>query len=178
MVDLDGTLIDTTEANYQAYKAALTEYGYELSRDYYIQNCFGHSYKDFLPAILGADSSLLERVHEKKNILYKNCFCYAEVNFHLVNILTAIRSEYYLALVTTASKANVTNILQHFKLDYLFDAIVTQEDMSRNKPAPDCYIKTREKFGISPINTIIFEDSPVGMTAALGSGCSTFCYKK
>ena len=37
--DLDGTLFDTSEVNYQAYKKSLYEIGYELSYSFFIKEC-------------------------------------------------------------------------------------------------------------------------------------------
>ena len=36
LFDLDGTLFDTTDVNYYAYKDALSSFGVELTRDYFI----------------------------------------------------------------------------------------------------------------------------------------------
>lgn len=174
MVDLDGTLIDTLEANYHAYKEALNEYGFDITRDQYAQKCDGRSYRDFLPEVLGGDMFYIEVIHERKIDFYEKCLKYAKVNYHLVNILRAIKADYYIALVTTASKKNTMSILQYFELENLFDRIVTQEDVEVCKPAPDCYIETRQWFGVKTENTIIFEDSPSGILAAQGSGCSVF----
>ena len=174
MVDLDGTLIDTLEANYRAYKEALQEVGCALTRDYYAEHCDGRSYKDFLPELLGSGSDDIERVHEKKIALYPACLVYAKVNEPLLDILKGLKDEYYLALVTTASKVNAEKILRHFSLTELFDRVVTQEDMVRPKPAPDCYIKTREDLGIEAGAAIIFEDSPTGAASALASGSQVF----
>ena len=46
--DLDGTLFDTSEVNYQAYKKSLYEIGYELSYSFFIKECYGKHYKEFL----------------------------------------------------------------------------------------------------------------------------------
>lgn len=176
MVDLDGTLIDTLDVNYNAYKAAFTDYGYDLTREQYREKCNGRSYKDFLPDLLGADKPYMEAIHERKKEVYVDCLKYARANEHLIHILRAIKPEYYIALVTTASRRNTEEILNYFELEYLFDRVVTQEDVVRCKPAPDCYIQTREWFGVTVENTIIFEDSESGIAAAMGSEGLVFRY--
>lgn len=175
MVDLDGTLVFTLNANYLAYKGALNEYGFELERDYFARNCDGRSYRDFLPALTGgADDEVIEALHRRKIELYAECLKSAVVNRRLVDILTAIKPDYYIALVTTASKANVQRILSHFALDTLFDAVSTQEDVKKSKPDPGCYNDVIERFGVPKENCVIFEDSAPGVQAALSSGCQTF----
>ena len=67
--DLDGTLFDTREVNYLSYKAALSEYGFQLERSYYYNECNGRFYKEFLPPISTSAQDVLENIHKfKKNI--------------------------------------------------------------------------------------------------------------
>ena len=49
IVDLDGTLFDTKDVNYHAYKDAITPYGYDIDYKYYCDFCNGRHYKEFLP---------------------------------------------------------------------------------------------------------------------------------
>lgn len=176
MVDLDGTLIDTLDVNYNAYKAAFAEYGYDLTREQYSEVCNGRSYKEFMPELLGTANPYTEFIHERKKEVYVDYLKFANLNEHLIHILHAIKPEYYIALVTTASRRNTEDILNFFELEYLFDRVVTQEDVVRCKPAPDCYIQTREWFSVSVENTIIFEDSESGIAAAKGSEGLVFRY--
>ena len=177
MVDLDGTLVFTLDANFLAYKTALTERGFDLDRDSYVRHCDGHSYRDFLPALTGGDSAAAEAVHARKSELYVQCLKSARVNGPLVDILRAIKGEYYIALVTTASRVNADGILRHFGLAALFDAVVTQEDVRISKPDPGCYNDVIARFGVPRENCIIFEDSSSGIAAALASGCITYAVK-
>jgi len=96
------------------------------------------------------------------------------VNTHLVNMLRAMKESYYIAIVTTASRKNTEDILNHFDLMYLFDFLVTQEDITKVKPDPQGFEIAMEHFGISPEHTIIFEDSEVGIEAAERSGATVF----
>ena len=51
-----------------------------------------------------------------------------------------------------------------------FDLIVTQEDVRKTKPDPECFHLAMLKAGIDKENTIIFEDSETGLEAAKASG--------
>ena len=178
MVDLDDTLIFTLKANHLSYKMALNEQGFDLSLEDYAKNCNGRKYKDFLPEIMGEGHPAIETVHDRKIELYAECLKAAEVNRPLLDILYAIKPEYYIALVTTATRANVERILRHFGLRELFDTVVTQDDVVKSKPAPDCYNMVIEKYSVPRENCIIFEDSKTGIAAALASGCETMCIKR
>lgn len=177
MVDLDGTLVDTLEANYRAYEKAMNDFGYEISLETYASKCDGRSYKDFLPGLLGGDTRYMEEIHERKKQFYPECLRYAKVNGHLAAILKAMKHDYHTALVTTASKANVECILERFGLENLFDLVVTQEDVEKSKPDPACYIMAREHFGVKAEDAVIFEDSKTGMEAALASGSDVYMFR-
>jgi dTDP-glucose pyrophosphorylase len=51
----------------------------------------------------------------------------------------------------------------------LFDVVFSNEDVSCPKPAPEIYVRVMEAMGVSPDDTMIFEDSYVGLQAALAS---------
>ncbi|MBO7646237.1 MAG: HAD-IA family hydrolase, partial [Prevotella sp.] len=54
----------------------------------------------------------------------------------------------------------------------LFDAILTAEDFDKSKPDPDCYLKGMARFGCTPEETLVFEDSINGLKAAKASGAT------
>ena len=177
MVDLDGTLVFTRAANHLAYARAMAEHGFALSAQDYAERCDGRAYRDFLPEFVGDDPALIEAIHDRKIALYGECLTAARVNGPLVDILRALKPEYLLALVTTASRANVENVLRCFGLDSLFDLVVTQEDVTAAKPDPACYNAVIARCGVRREDCIIFEDSASGIAAALASGCQTLCVR-
>ncbi len=171
--DLDGTLFDTKNVNYEAYNRALKETGLTMKCDYnfYCDNCNGRDYKTFLPIICnGITDKQMEEVHRRKQEFYKEYLSKARMNDSLFALIEAIKSDYHIALGTTASKENTYEILKHFDVDWLFDLIVTKEDTIRYKPDPECFITIMNYFNVKKQDTIIFEDSDVGIKAAEKSG--------
>ena len=77
-----------------------------------------------------------------------------------------------MALVTTASKDNVFDELKHFDLDKDFDLVLTGEDIPRHKPDPQGFLMAMDRLKVPAENTVIFEDSDVGIEAAKISGAS------
>ncbi|MCH5277774.1 MAG: HAD-IA family hydrolase [Desulfovibrionaceae bacterium] len=171
--DLDGTLYDTRAVNFKAYQLALREYKIELDENFFYKNCNGKFYKQFLPII---NSTLTEAdiktIHDYKKSIYYSCLQNATPNENLIQIIKNIHQEYYIALVTTASKKNAEEILMYFGHYNLFDLIITQEDTIKKKPDPEGFLKAMQYFNIKPEQTIIFEDSDDGVSAALQCGAS------
>ena len=48
--------------------------------------------------------------------------------------------------------------------------IITSEDVSNGKPAPDGYRLGAERLGVDPGACVVFEDAPPGVTAGLAAG--------
>ena len=168
LFDLDGTLFDTTDVNYLSYRDALAEEGLELTKAYYQEKCDGKSYKQFLPDLI--TGSKLETIHERKKALYPTYLNSARENVVLFDIIERLKDSYEIGLVTTASRANTMQILEHFGRTDLFDILVTQEDVEYTKPHPQAYNKALQLLNIEPENVTIFEDSFSGLEAALASG--------
>lgn len=179
LFDLDGTLFDTRQVNYRSYQKALEEYGFQIDYPYFSAKCNGRHYKDFLPIILGNQNTdaLMEGIHRKKKAYYPLFLSEVAVNQPLFSLIDAIRNSYYIALVTTASRKNTEEILSYYHKDGTFDLWITQEDVQKKKPDPEGFLKAMRHFGISPENTIIFEDSEVGIEAATRSGGSVYVVK-
>lgn len=171
LFDLDGTLFDTRDVNYWAYKDALQEYGYELEYEYFVTECNGRHYKEFLPKIMGT-TQYLEEVHELKKSAYAKNLHRATVNEQLFNMIEIMKHKYHTAIVTTASRKNCMEILECFGYTELFELIISHEDVVKVKPDPEGYIKAMEYFGINKEHTVIFEDSDVGIRAARNSGAN------
>lgn len=171
--DVDGTLFDTIDVNFQAYKKAMEFTGYDLKRDVYIEYMFGKFYLDYLPILLPwAGRDVYEEIHDKKKSYYKECLQYAKINRHLFNILETMASDYHITIVSNACRENTEDILKYSGKENLFEEIMTQEDYERKKPDPQGFLMMMDKLNISPSCTLIFEDSDVGLQAAIASGAA------
>lgn len=180
-VDLDGTLLDTVPANAASYRAALEELGFTVSDEYYAERCNGGHYTKFLrPLMGGAPSDAdVERVHDRKKALYSEFLGLVRPNHALIELLRSMRTAGYdLACVTTGSRRNATEVLEHFGLADWFGLIVTGEDVRRQKPDPQGYELAMAHFGATPAETMIFEDSAPGLAAAKASGAGVFKVEK
>lgn len=57
------------------------------------------------------------------------------------------------------------------------DGVLSGADVERSKPAPDCFLRAMEIEGVTPGETLIFEDSAIGLEAARRSGAAYFKVK-
>lgn len=54
-----------------------------------------------------------------------------------------------------------------------FDIIVSNEDVNRQKPAPDPYLQTAASLGLEPDQCLAIEDADRGLRSAISAGCHT-----
>ncbi len=75
------------------------------------------------------------------------------------------------AVVTSSNLAKMQNVYnKHPEFKGYFDEILTSEDFVESKPSPDCYLKAAARFGVSPEECVVFEDSFNGLRSGIASG--------
>lgn len=164
--DFDGTLFDTVPANCAAYNAALAPYGVSLTEEVFARDYNGKHYRQFLPQLLHGDAAAAEEVHREKVACYPQFHHRIRENAALFRLIGLLRDRCYIALVSTATRKSIMQILTRFGRADCFDLILTQEDALAQKPAPDSFLQAMAHFGVGPAQTLIFEDAPTGIAAA------------
>lgn len=171
LLDFDGTLADTREANASAYVAALQEAGCEMDKKEYLKHYFGMRCPEFLHAIGFTDPEQIDRIRRRKIELYPTFFSTVRLNEPLWNFCCQFRrSGGRVWIVSTGQADNVRNAMRHLRLEGQVDGVLTGDEVVHNKPAPDAFLKAMEIEGCRPEETLIFEDSAVGVEAARRSG--------
>ena len=75
------------------------------------------------------------------------------------------------AIVTSSNDKKMANVYRALpQIKSLVDMILTSEHFTKSKPDPECFLKGMELLGSTPADTVIFEDSIHGLTAARASG--------
>lgn len=175
LVDMDGTLLDTADANAAAYCEALSEFGYAVSHKAFWDVAEGRSWKFFIPELTGrSDMVEAKRIAIRKSQLYPKHFHRTKVNILLLALLRAIHGSVAVALVTTASRVAVDGLLMHHQLQDLFDIVITGDDVARSKPDPAPYDLAASRLGVEADQCVVFEDSEVGIQSAMAFGASIF----
>lgn len=176
MVDLDGTLARTADANLHAYTQALAEAGIPIEPAVLAERIAGRHWREFLPTVL-AESPIQPAVPldpaliaARKSEIYAANLHLIELNLGLVHLLATCRPHLKTALVTSAARRSVEALLQAHSLESLFDTIVTGDDVTHHKPHPEAYQLAATRLGVLPAETLIYEDSEVGLASAKAFG--------
>jgi len=77
-----------------------------------------------------------------------------------------------LAVATSAGSYKMNINLELLKMQSgVFDALVSGEDITHNKPHPEIFLKAAKKLGLQPNECLVIEDAPSGVKAAKAAGC-------
>ncbi|MEZ6115947.1 MAG: HAD-IA family hydrolase [Pirellulaceae bacterium] len=89
----------------------------------------------------------------------------------LLDLLELLNRSGIPAAVTTSSHAAyVQNVIRIAGISHEFQFSLTAEDISQGKPHPEIYLTAAERFGVSPANMLVLEDSENGCKAAVAAG--------
>ena len=170
ITDFDGTLVDTFEANLRAYQKSFSECGIKLTEEKY-RACFGLRFDAFMSRMAVFDEQKACRIKELKKEFYPQYFDYLVPNKTLIGLIDSFhRLGGKTAIASTARKENLMNAIHALDLKEYFDLIFAGVDVKRGKPDPEIYIKSMATLGVTPEETLIFEDSDIGIEAAIASG--------
>ena len=170
--DFDGTLVDTFQANLFAYQKAFREVGLSISEENY-RACFGLRFDDFMAKVGIQDAALCTAIKESKRKLYPSFFERLVLNRALIGLIVSFKQlGGKTAIASTAAKENLLNAVNYLGIADAFTSICAGMDVKHGKPSPEIYMKTMDILNVEPQETLIFEDSDIGIQAAKASGAS------
>ena len=170
ITDFDGTLVDTFEANLRAYQDAFAAVGKNLTAEKY-RECFGYRFDNLMHAMAINDENTANKIKEHKKEAYPMYFELLCPNKSLIALIDSFHQMGgKTAIASTARKENLMNAVNYLGIANHFDLIYAGVDVKQGKPSPEIYLKAMGALEVTPEETLIFEDSEVGIEAAKASG--------
>ncbi len=166
ILDCDGVLFESFEANVAFYNAVLERLGQpELNEE-----GRGHAHRMATPQIMewlfGEDP---QRLSEAMTAAYATDYtpflARLEPVSELFETLRWLREHYRTAMATNRG-ATIPDLLAHFELAPLFEMVVGIRDVPRPKPAPDMLVHCLEGLGVEAHAAVYVGDSPGDLAAA------------
>jgi len=186
--DFNGVIIDDELLQLKAYEEVLREHGVALTKEWYF-SALGMDDVTFIRSMFERGNKpltdeVLAQVESKKTDLHRKMIEDELPLFPgVVTFLKAAAREFSLGLVSMASTAEISYVLDRAKLRQLFSVFVMAGDVPVCKPAPDCYRSGMEKLNeklrsgsLLPVlanECLAIEDSPPGIESARGAGMRT-----
>lgn len=170
--DLDGTLAATHALHIATWLEVLRPHGIEVDLNLYKQSLSGTPPEEVARELLpDLSDEEVNRLVEAEAESYRGRTTKVGPILGLDDLMDAARERgIRLVLVTGAPRDGGRGSLQALGLAGAFELEVFAEDAETSKPDPGPYNHALEKLGLSPEEVLAFEDSPSGVTAAVGAG--------
>lgn len=171
--DLDGTLVDSEEYHWLAWRDSMAAEGVPLTHERFLKT-FGLRNDAIVPQwIPGATPERIEKIANAKEQLYRRL-----VREGGLEPLPGAREwtgrlaadGWRQAIASSAPRENVDVVLAVIGLAASFQAIVSAEDVTVGKPDPQVFLTAASRLGSSPEQSIVVEDAPAGIEAARRAG--------
>ena len=187
LFDFNGVIIDDETIQMKAYEEVLKGHEIALTEELYF-GALGMDDKTFVRSMFAhaqkpLSEPLLEEVLGAKTDLHRQMIEELPLFPGVLTFLKAASREFQLGLVSMANKVEVGYVFQRANLTPLFSIVVTAEDASVCKPAPECYLAglmklndVRQHERMLPLlasECLAIEDSPPGIQSARAAGMKT-----
>ena len=171
--DCDGTLVDTMPAHFEAWCEALAQFGAAnvLAEDvFYAMG--GRPTKDIVMDLNAEYGLKLDpaRVALTKREAFLRKLHACELIEEVADFARSMRGKVPMGIATGGSRFVIEKTLQIVGVSDWFDEVITADDVSNGKPAPDIYLEAARRLGISPSKCLAFEDAPAGIDSARAAG--------
>lgn len=174
--DLDGTLIDSTEAIVETFNTILSDEGLPTPAPGVIASLIGEPMQNILKTLLPP-----ERQGEVQHFWDAYIAVYARVSPLKTRILPGVTETLTdfqhrglkLAVATQKKGAVATRVLRELDLLKHMDLVLGIDDVAHPKPAPDIIELTLKRIGVKPEEAVFVDDTVVGLTAGKNAGVRT-----
>jgi len=172
--DLDGTLVDSEEYHWRAWKETLERAGVAITRQAFLSS-FGQRNDAILAKWLGenAGAGKIEQIGNDKEERYRE-LVRQEGLLPLPGAAEWVERLHHegwrQAIASSAPRSNVEAVLDALRMRPWFQAAVSAEDVREGKPAPDVFLAAAARLGAEPHDCIVVEDARAGIAAAQRAG--------
>jgi beta-phosphoglucomutase len=186
--DFNGVIIDDEMIQMKAYQEVLRGHDINLLEEWYF-GALGMSDRTFVRSMFERagkplTDEMLETVQKAKTAIHREKIKEELPLFPgVLTFLKSVARHFPIGLVSMANRDEVGHVFERANLLPLFSVVVTAEDTSVCKPAPDCYVcglaKLNEKrqrerlLPLLPAECLAIEDSPPGIESARAAGMRT-----
>lgn len=171
--DLDGTLVDTMPLHFRAWDAAMRHAGLKCPLDEDLFYSLGGVPTRRVAELIAEHYSLTidpEAVFHHKESLFRELQGDARLIGPVVDFARRVAQSHPVSIASGGPRMIVLRSLELTGLAPLFKVVVTADDVTHGKPAPDMFLLAAQQMGVAPGKCLVFEDAEPGMRAAEAAG--------
>jgi len=166
LFDLDGTLIDSTEAILECFHYSFDFHNYPHPKDTQITALIGYPL-DIMYSKLGvSDDKVLDFVSSYKKEYRKIATDKTELLETAKEAIEIANTFASLGIVTTKTGEYSKILMEHFKLMHYFDVLIGRENVVNPKPNAEPILKALEYFDLKDENVWMIGDTKLDLLSA------------
>ena len=171
--DMDGVLVDSYGAHFQAWQRLATKHGLEMTEAQFAAT-FGRTGREIILDLWGRRISpdQAAALDAEKETYYRQV-----LQEHFPEMPGASRlleglhqAGFALAVGSSGPSENVDLVVRRLAGGRLFDATVNGMEVGAGKPDPAIFLLAARKLGVTPAHCAVIEDAPSGVQAGLRAG--------
>ena len=171
--DCDGTLVDSMPAHFEAWCEALAMHGAGgvFKEDVF----FAMGGRPTLDIVVELNDEYDLRLNPeavalaKREAFLKRLKTLALID-EVANFAGSLRGRMPLAIASGGSRMVVEKTLRAVGISDWFDEVVTADDVTEGKPAPEVFLTAARRLGVDPAKCLALDDAPAGILAARRAG--------
>ena len=169
--DFDGTLADTMPLHWIAWQKLREHHGFLFTRERHYA-LGGIPSRDIIAMINREQGLSLDpiAVAKEKELAYLELLEQVKPIDAVLDIAREHCGKLPMAVASGGTRRVLETVLNHLRIRDFFQAVVTSEDVVRQKPAPDIFLEAARRLGVSPSTCRAFEDTELGLTAIRAAG--------
>jgi beta-phosphoglucomutase family hydrolase len=170
--DCDGTLADTMPLHWRAWQVVTARYQIHFPEDRFYA-LGGVPSRDILRLLMkeqGREDFDPLVVAKEKEQEYFTLMPHVGPVKAVVEIAREHRGRLPMGVASGGSRHSISTVLRHLGIYEWFGAVVTNEDVVNQKPAPDIFLEAARRLGVEPVACRAFEDTDLGLTAIRAAG--------
>ena len=169
--DCDGTLADTMPLHWRAWQVISQRYRLHFPEDRFYA-LGGVPSREILALLSHEQGISLDpfSVAGEKEAEYLPLIAQVEPINAVVGLARENHGKLPMAVASGGTRPVIEQVLTHLGIRHLFQAIVTSEDVTRQKPAPDIFLEAARRIGVNPLQCRAYEDTVLGLEAIRAAG--------
>jgi HAD superfamily hydrolase (TIGR01509 family) len=170
LFDNDGVLVDTEYWYYKATQQALSEVGVIIDLEQFMTFMVSGKTTWDLARANGVDEATIQSKMADRTRYYQNCLQEKDIEIPGVEtVLQELSQTYHMAIVTSCHREDFEVIHENRPFVSYMDFVLVREDYVNSKPDPEPYLLALQKFGASPEECLVIEDSERGLVSAMAA---------
>lgn len=166
--DFDGVLVSSEGPRSRVIRELLTHHDISMPDSIITA---GRTTKRILEEVLSENPQLVDQILQEFREKYvQNIIDFVEPITFTVEFIRDYKGELPIAIASMSSRDAIERLTKHFGIFERIALIVSRDDVTNHKPHPEVYLKTAEKLQIDPKDCIVFEDTALGVQAAIAAG--------